>query len=122
MFAGFERLPVQMLMLLHVGEVDEEIERFAREHLVNVRVVMRDLELLRLVARALRSDVAQADHLDVRARGEHRQVRMRHTAAPNHPGADAFCLFAQGGHYAGRDRSAGQDSCFREVTTVQTMR
>ena len=65
--AGLDRLAVELLVLLHVGQIDQQIERRAREHLVDVRIVVGDLELLGPVLRALGDDVARADELDVRA-------------------------------------------------------
>jgi hypothetical protein len=66
-------------VLLHVGEVDEKIERFAGQHLVNVGIVVRDFESFRLIAGALGADVAQAHDFDVGTFGEHRQIRMPST-------------------------------------------
>ena len=97
MLAGFKRLPVQVLVLLHVGEVDKEIELFTRQHLVNVRVMVRHIELLRLVTRALRPDVAQTHHVRVRTFGQHRQIGMGYTPAPDHADSDSLCFCADDG-------------------------
>ena len=41
-FAGGDRLAIEMLVLLHVGEVDQQVERLAGEHLVDMRIVVRE--------------------------------------------------------------------------------
>ena len=41
-FAGGDRLAVEVLVLLHVGEIDQQVERRAGEHLGDVRIVVRD--------------------------------------------------------------------------------
>jgi len=94
-FARFERLPVQVFVLLHVRERDHEIKRFACEHRVNVRVVVRHLELLCPFARALGPNVTQAHHLGVRAFGEHRQIRTGNAPASDDSDSDAFGIFAR---------------------------
>ena len=66
MFAGLECLAIEPLVLLHVREIDEKLERRAGEHLIDVWIVVRHREALRLAACAVRPDVAHADELDMR--------------------------------------------------------
>src|SRR5262245_50747886 len=83
---------IEPLVLLHVGEVDEQVEGDAAEHLVDVRVMARDIEALRLFFGSLRPNVAQAHDLRMRALGQMRQIRMRHASAPDDPDANSLCL------------------------------
>ncbi len=48
----FQRSTIQMLMFLHVRQIDQQIKRSAGEHLIDVRIVVRDLMLLRRASRA----------------------------------------------------------------------
>ena len=121
-FTSFQRLPVQVLVLLHVREINQEVERFACEHGIDVRIVVRHFELFRLVARALGPDVAQAHDFHVRALGKHGQVRARDAAAPDYAGADAICVFAHGSRGTRGHGGAGEQSRFGELTTVQLRR
>ncbi len=122
MFASLQCLPIQMLVLLHVGEVDEKFKRLAREHLVNVRIMMRDLERLSLFARALGPDVAEAHDFGIRTLRQHRQIGVRYTAATDDTDADALGGLAGNGHSAGGDGGAGEQSGFGEFTAAQGMR
>ena len=65
MFAGMKGLTIQMLMLLHIGQIDEQVKRGSRQHILYIRIVMRDFEASRLALGPLRFDVAGADQLNV---------------------------------------------------------
>ena len=92
MLAGLNRLAVEPLVLLHVGQVDHQVELSAREQLVDVRILVGDLELFCLVLRPLGDDVAGAHQFDEGALGEMRQVTVRYAAAADHPDPDALRL------------------------------
>jgi hypothetical protein len=72
--AGMNRLAVQVLVFLHVGQVDHQVERHAGEHLVDVRVVIGDVKLFGPALGPLGDDVARADDFGVRALRKMRQV------------------------------------------------
>jgi hypothetical protein len=101
--AGRDRLPVEPLVLLHVGQVDQQVERRPGEHLVDVRVAVGDLELVRPPLGPLGNDVAGADQLDVRALGEVRQVDAGDAATADDADADAPGRLGGGGQ-PGRER------------------
>ncbi len=115
---------VQLLVFLHVGEIDQEVERLASEHRVDVRIMVLDLELLRLLARAFGLDVAQAHDLDERRRRQHWQIRTRHAAATNDAGPDALRRHIRGksGSRAGGQRGAPEHGGFSEIPTAQERR
>jgi hypothetical protein len=73
--ARLQGLFVQPLVFLHVRKVDEQKKGGSRQHLVDVRIVMRDLVPVRRLAGTLGQDVAGADQLYQRRTGQVRQVR-----------------------------------------------
>ena len=79
-------------MLLHVGQVDEQIERLAGQHLVDVRIVVGHAELRGPALRPLVDDVARADELDVRRLRQMRKVLTRDAAAADHADARRLAL------------------------------
>ena len=87
-----QRLPVEPAVLLHVGQVDEQIERLAGQHLIDVRIVVRHAELRGPLLRPLVDDVARADELDVRRLRQMRKVLARDAAAANHADARRSAL------------------------------
>src|SRR5262245_28419539 len=46
-FAGCNRLAIEMLVLLHIGRVDQEVEIDAGQHLVDVWIVIGDVMFFR---------------------------------------------------------------------------
>ena len=54
MLAGRDGLAIEMLVLLHVGQVDQQVELGAGQHLVDVRVVVGNMKLLGAAARPAR--------------------------------------------------------------------
>ena len=74
MLARCNRLPIQVLVLLHVGQIDEQVERYAGQHLLDVRIVLADVEFLGRQAGSFRDSVAGAGQFHERARREMREV------------------------------------------------
>ncbi len=94
MTARLERLSIEVFVFLHVGQVHQEIERCAGQHLVDVRVVVGNRESLRLPLRTVRADVTEAHQLDIGAFGKHGEIRVRDAPASDEARADAPLLFA----------------------------
>ena len=65
MLTCLQGLSVQMLMLLHVREDNQEVERCSCKHFVNVPIVMRHAEPSGLGRCSFRTDIADADKLDI---------------------------------------------------------
>jgi hypothetical protein len=86
--AGPDRDAVEPLVLLHVGQVHEQFERRAGQHLIDAGVAMGDGELLRPVGGAIGDLVTRADELNERAGREVREVLRGHAAAPDHTDLD----------------------------------
>lgn len=57
-------------MLLHVGGVDQQVEGYPGQHLVNMRVVVFYLVLIGLFLSPFGDNVAEADHFHKRGLGE----------------------------------------------------
>ena len=89
---GLQGLLVNREMGRHGGGVDEEIERRAGEHVVDVGIDVRHLELLGAFFGAFDDDIADADNLDEWLGGEVWQVRTGDAAAADlaHPDLPAF--------------------------------
>ena len=96
MFPCFQTLSIQAFVFLHVGQVDQEVEMLTRQHLVEVRIVMRHLEPLRLSPCPFGSNIARAYKLDMRAFRKYRKIRMRNAAATDDPDFDPSFYFAIG--------------------------
>src|SRR5437899_6935867 len=77
---GNERFLVYRVMRWHRGGVDQQIERRARKHLVDVRVHIWHFKLLGAFFRTLDDNVAHADNLDKWLRRKVRQVRAGNAA------------------------------------------
>ena len=89
MLASLKGASVDGLMGLHVGEVDEEFERFSGQHGLDARVVVGDLIRFGLFPCPLRSDVSDTDQVDKRTSLEDRKVLVGNAAAADDSGPDA---------------------------------
>src|SRR6266702_4777523 len=108
MLAGRHRLEVEPLVLLHVGQVYQQIEWRPGEEQVDVRVLIGDGVRFGLSLGSLRDDVARADELDVGAVSQVRQITVGDAAAANDADANAarrLCLRLAG---LGGERHPGQ--------------
>jgi hypothetical protein len=89
MLASLKSASVDGLMGLHVGQVDEEFERFPGQHSLDARVMVGDLIRFGLFPGPLRSDVSDADQIDKRTTLEDRKVLVGDAATADDSGSDA---------------------------------
>ncbi|MEX2307989.1 MAG: hypothetical protein WD738_10375 [Pirellulales bacterium] len=90
--AGVDRLTIEVLVLLHVGEVDHQVKFGTGQHLIDMRIMICDVEAPGLAFGAIENDIGGADKLDVRTLRQMGQVCVRYAAAANDADSDAAFL------------------------------
>ena len=103
-FPGSDRLAIKMLVLLHIGEIHQQVERRAGEHLADMGIVVLDAELLRLAFCAFGLDVARAHQFGKRTLCQVRQIPVRNAAAADNTDADLFACIGGSSRFGGSQR------------------
>ena len=90
MFAGSNCFAIEMLVFLHVGRVDQQVEVDAGQHLIDMGVVIGDVVFFRPAFGPLWDDVASAHQLGVTGISKMWQVNSRDAAAANDPNTNSL--------------------------------
>ena len=109
-FLSRKRPPVQLPVHLHVGQVHKQFKGYPRQHLVDVRVVIRHVKFPRSPFGAFRLDVAQTHDFGILAPRQMRKIHARHAAATDYSHSDFSwrrCGCVSSGTRSGRKRDDG---------------
>src|SRR5688572_963755 len=81
---------VELSMLLHVCEVDHEIERSARQHFVNVRISLWNFENRGLLLSPFKPDITNAYKVNIRRFLKMGKVNIGDTSTADDADPDFF--------------------------------